>query len=300
MNKKTINLLIAILSVVSMTSCQSYSDGRMLKKFISRFNQEEYSSASTYIFPADRMEFALFVQQVKPMAPDAIVELEDYETTGDNNNRQLNAQLKWTNATPAIETYFNNIGCPIDPNGMQNVSIKIKDTKDGEMMSFLWANPYLANVKLSHASIKTNDSKPVTDVPIYTSKSSTSKPIGIFEDEAIVGEESEDGWYEIYEVDKTGNITNTYFKKDPAISIDSSAFFHLGLLDSLGIVVAIIIIVVVVAVVFLLCGTASSFLNGIQWGGPVLLICLILGGLYLIYQMLEKILFELFIINLPY
>lgn len=297
---RLLKITMGLLAILMLQSCQSYSDGRMLKKFISRFNQEEYASASTYIFPADRMEFALFAQKVRPLAPDAMVELEDYETTGSENNRQLKAQLKWTNATPALETYFNTIGRPIGPNGIQNVTIDIKNTNDGETMSFLWANPNLANEKLSHASIKTNDNKPVKDVPIYATPSTKSKAIGAFEEEAIVGEELADGWYKIYEVDKAGNITNSYFKSDSAISTDSSAFFHLGLLDSLGLVVAIIIIVIVIAVVFLLCGTASSFLSGIQWGGPVVLICLILGGLYLIYQMLEKILFELFIINLPY
>lgn len=134
----------------------------------------------------------------------------------------------------------------------------------------------------------------------YSEPSEKAKQIRAFEDPVIVGEESADGWFRIYEVDKNGAMTYSYLKNDPVISTDSSAFFHIGLLDSLGLVVAIIVIVVVIAIVFILCGPLSSIINGIPWAGPIILICLVLGGIYIIYQMLEKIMFEMFIINLPY
>lgn len=300
MMNKIIKFGFLMMTIFLLSSCQSYSDGRMLKKYLSRFNHKEYASASTYIFPAERMEFALFVNQVMPLAPDALVELEDYDTEGHGENRKIVAQLKWTNATPPLKSYFQNIGLPIGADNIQTVQIPLRKTNDGESMSFLWLNPKLAEEKLSKASIEKKDSKPVKSITIYSEPSSSAKKIGTFDESVIVGEESDQGWFKIYKVDKEGNISNSYFKNDAVISTDSSAFFHLGLLDSLGLIVAIIVIVIVIAIVFLLCGPLSSILNGIPWAGPIILICLVLGGLYIIYQMLEKILFEMFIINLPY
>lgn len=298
--KKVVKFLLTMVAIFLLSSCQSYSDGRMLKKFLSRFNHEEYASASTYIFPADRMEFAFFVEQVMPLAPDALVELEDYNTEGEDENRIIVAQLKWTNATPPLKSYFNSIGLPIKSNNIQTVRIPIKKTTDGETISFLWPNTKLSNENLSNANIKKKDEKPVKLISIYSEPSEKAKKIRSFDDSVIVGEESSDGWLKIYEVDKKGNLIYSYFKNDPVISTDSMAFFHLGILDSLGLVVAIIVIVVVIAIVFILCGPLSSIFNAIPWGGPIILICLVLLGIYIIYQMLEKILFEMFIINLPY
>lgn len=163
---KLIRFCLYVIALCILTSCQSYSDGRMLKKFLSRFNHKEYASASTYIFPADRMEFALFAKQVKPLAPDAMIELEDYDKEGDGEDRKIVAKLKWTNATPALKSYFQLIGLPIDSNNLQTVRIPIRKTNDGETMSFLWPNPKLANEKLSEADIEKKDGKPVKSISI--------------------------------------------------------------------------------------------------------------------------------------
>lgn len=297
---KLIRFCLSIMALCILTSCQSYSDGRMLKKFLSRFNHGEYASASTYVFPADQMELALFAKQVKPLAPDAMIELEDYEKEGDGDERKILAKLKWTNTTPALKSYFQSIGLPIESNNIQTVRIPIRKTNDGETLSFLWPNPKLANEKLSEANIEKKDGKPVKSISIYSEPSEKAKQIQAFDDPVIVGEESSNGWFKVYEVDKNGELKHAYLKNDPAISTDLSAFLHLGLLDSLGLVVAIIVTVVVIAIVFLLCGPLNSILHDIPWAGPIIVICLVLAGIYIIYQMIEKIMFELFIINLPY
>ena len=73
----------------------------------------------------------------------------------------------------------------------------------------------------------------------------------------------------------------------------------MDLFESFGLLVAVVILVVLGFVVVY--GHALiQALFSIPLLGWLLAVGLILGLLYTIYQLLEKILFELFIINLPY
>ena len=74
----------------------------------------------------------------------------------------------------------------------------------------------------------------------------------------------------------------------------------MGIFDSMGLILALIIIIVIAVPVYFLGSIAQSILSLNPLLGVVICIGLILGVLYVIYQLLEKILFELFIINLPY
>ena len=67
----------------------------------------------------------------------------------------------------------------------------------------------------------------------------------------------------------------------------------------MGVLTAVIVLVIVVLVFGGIHLIASAFM-AIPVGGILLLVGSILGLIYCAYQLLEKILFELFIINLPY
>jgi hypothetical protein len=89
-----------------------------------------------------------------------------------------------------------------------------------------------------------------------------------------------------------------YIKKSPVLK-EESLFFSLGLFDGLSLLVAVIILVVIAfPLIFIGSIVEALFNNGIF--GIIVCVALTLGLIYTAYQLLENILFELFLINLPY
>lgn len=298
--RKLLYLLLVVLSGL-MQSCQSYSDGRLLKKFLSRFNAEEYSCAASYVYPGDRMNVAFFAEEVKKLAPSAFVKLDGYHTEEIGDERFINATLKWENATPALLNYFNSIGYPLNKNGEQSVKLKVRDTNDGEMISFVWGVPDVLSDNLWCASLKEDsNNKTPKEVNIYDAPTKKANVVGKMEHKLIVTHEDDDNWLSVYEVDKNGDIHKSYIKKSEDISLDQSAYFTMGIFDSMGLILALVIIIVIIVPIYYLGSISSTIFSSIPVAGPLIIIGLFLFILYIIYQLLEKILFELFIINLPY
>lgn len=299
MKKPFIYLLLIALTGL-LQSCQSYSDGRMLKKFISRFNAGEYSCAAAYVYPGDRMNLAFFAKEVKKLAPNAFVKLEDYGTETSGEDRYIDATLNWENATPALETYFRAIGYPLNKEGTQKVKLRVRDTNDGETISFVWGIPNVLSDNLWIASVEEKDGKPLKDVNIYDSPSENAKKVSKMEHDLIVQQEGESNWLPVYEVDNNGNVKKLYIQKSKDVKLDRTAYFTMGIFDSMSLILALIIIIVIAVPVYYLGSIAQSVFSANPLLGIVICIALILVVLYVVYQLLEKILFELFIINLPY
>lgn len=298
MSKKFILFIISSLVFMGLTSCQSYSDGRMLKKFISRFNANEYSCAAAYVYPGDQMNLAFFAKEAKTLAPSSFIKLLDYKTEGKGDDRYIAATLKWHNTTPALRKYFNSIGAPLDSKDCQKVKLKVRDTNDGETLSFIWGVPGVLSDNLWIASVEEKDGKPVKSVGIYSEPSSKSKKIMEMDHDLIVGQEDDNGWMPAYQVTKDGDITTTYIKKDD-VNLDRTAYFTLGIFDSMSVIVALVVIIIIIVPLFMFHSAIESLFT-LPIYGPIICIVLLLGLIYIIYQLLEKILFELFIINLPY
>lgn len=298
--KRILKFLMISISIIFLPSCQNYSDGRILKKFISRFNAEEYSCAAAYVYPGDRMNVAFFAKEVKELAPNVFLKLQDYHTEGDGDNRYIKADIKWENATPALQNYFQEIGYPISSDGCQTVNLKIRETPDGEVLSFVWGIPDVLSDNLWIASIEKKDGNPIEKISIHEKPNFKSKSVGTFDHDMIVGQENDEGWMPVYQVERDGTIQTHYINKTPSMKLDRTAYFTLGIFDSMSVIVALIIIIVIIVPLFYLSSFIGSIFNGLPVAGPVIIIALILGIIYIIYQLLEKILFELFIINLPY
>lgn len=289
-----------IFLVISLAGCQSYSDGRMLKKFISRFNAGEYASAATYVYPGDRMHVAFFAKEVKTLAPSAFIKLKDYKTEGEGEDRIILATLKWENVTPALKNYFVSIGHPLDKEDQQTVKLKIRDTVDGETISFIWGIPNVLSDNLWIASVVKKDGEPVEKTFLYQQPVSKANRIGEMDHDLIVGQENGDGWMPVYQVDKEGNVTTSYIINSPGVELDRTAYFSLGIFDSIGVILALVIIIVIIVPLFYMRSVIESIFVNFPVVGPIVIIALIFAIIYVIYQLLEKILFELFIINLPY
>ena len=106
------------------------------------------------------------------------------------------------------------------------------------------------------------------------------------------------GWSRCYLVNDNSQVQRGYIYT-ANMSVKESAFFTLGIFDSMSLLVAVIVILIIIVPLYYISSLATG-LFGIPVAGPVICIGIILGCLYVVYQLIEKILFELFIINLPY
>lgn len=278
--------------LLSLNSCSSFNDGRRLKKFVSRFNAEEYACASTYIYPDDRMQLAFFCNEVKEKVPNAFLEIEDYDVEND----YVVAKLKWKNANDFLRNYFVNIGKPLDEGDVLIDTLKIKETVDGDCFSFNWGSPELNHEKLRLASISEEN---VERMNIRAGASKGTKIIGKLEKgKDILIEDDGKGWSRCYQVNNASKVQAGYIYTSN-MSIKESAFFSLGIFDSMSLLIAMIIIVVICVPIILWKDIIGALFQSGS-GGMIVAVALLLALLYVLYQLVEKILFELFIINLPY
>ena len=292
---------VALLTILLLLqSCQGYSDGRMLKKFVSRFNAAEYASAASYVYPSDRMNVAFFAKEVITLAPNTFIEIEDYETVESGEERYIKASIKWENTTPALMAYFNSIGLPVDKDGRQTIALRVRDTNDGETIAFPWGIPNVLPENLWIASAeKKEGKKEETTIKLYADSSAKSEVLEQTTKSLIVGQENGTGWRPAYQVTKDGCLITSYISPNTSISLDRTAYFHLGIFDSLGVILALVILIVIVVPFLLLHGVIEAIFTSSMYG-PIIVVGLILVLLYVVYQLLEQILFGLFIINLPY
>lgn len=283
---------VFVVVLLSLCSCSSFNNGRRLKKFVSRFNAEEYACASTYIYPDDRMQLAFFANEVKDKVPNAFIEIEDYEMEGD----RLVAKLQWKNANDFLRNYFANIGKPLSEGDLLVDTLRIMETVDGECFSFDWGCPELNTEKLKLASISEDN---VERMNIRSGAGKGFRIIGKLENgENILIEDNGEGWSKCYQVNDESKVQEGYIYT-ANMSTKDSAFFSLGIFDSMSLLVAMIVIVAICVPLFLLRGVVEAIMQSGCFG-MCAAVLLLLAILYVLYQLVEKILFELFIINLPY
>lgn len=292
MPKKLSYWILLGLMMISFSSCTNYSNERRLKKFISRFNMKEYASASTYIYPDDKLQLAFFANEVRKKAPNAFVKI-DYCTAEDD---EVIATLKWVNANDFLRNYFANIGKKLNAEDAFVDKIKVKETVNGPRLVFNWGCPFINTEKLKLARITFEN---IERMNIRSGSGKNYRVIGnLARGDDILIDNSENGWSRCYQVDDEGQVQVGYiYTKDMLIT--ESAFFSLGIFESMSLLVAVIIIVVICFPLIYL----RAIVEAIKVMGCFSMffaVILILGFIYVFYHLLEKILFELFIINLPY
>lgn len=290
LNWKLLGLLVVIGG--ALCSCTSYNNERRLKKFVSRFNAKEYACASTYIYPDDKMQLAFFANEVMKNTPNAFIEVVDCETQND----YIIATLQWKNANDFLRTYFVNIGKPLREDDVLVDTFKVRETVDGDCFSFDWGSPTLNTEKLRLASINEEN---VDRMNIRAGAGKGARIIGKLEKgDDILIEDSGNGWSRCYQVNSNSKVQTGYIYT-ANMSIKDSAFFTLGIFDSLGVLLAMLIIVVICVPLYYLRGVVEAIMTS-GCIGMVAAVVLLLALLYVLYQLIEKVLFELLIINLPY
>ena len=115
----------------------------------------------------------------------------------------------------------------------------------------------------------------------------------------VIDAYSEDpDWVQCFTIDHTCRIVKGYIKKDDAL-VKNSLFFSLGIFEGLSLLIALIILVVI-AFPIIYIGSIVDALFGRGVGGIVFCVAMILGLIATAYMLLENILYELFLINLPF
>jgi hypothetical protein len=286
--------IFLFLSIVLLSSCSS--EGRLLKKFVSRMNANEFNASSIYIFPEDRAKLEFFAREVKGQSQSSFLKIVDYDSFSKGGDDYLKVTFQWENANSFIRNYFKQINRPLNDEGEFTDIIAIKETNDGDLLSFNWAFPNVDSRQIKLASVNTNNAQNMT-----IRKGPGGKAIINLKSTAKVTIDkttSTNNWSHAFWVDSYGNIKDGYVDNQ-SISVSENSYFAIGIFDSMALVVAVIIIVAIAF--FLVFGSAIfAMIGAIPVGGILIDIALIFGLIYTVYQCIEKILFELFIINLPY
>lgn len=289
MKKANLTVLEILLVLSTFISCQQ--DERMLKKFVSRYNAKEYDASSAYIYNEDLTGLAFFTQEVKSKNKQAFIKLEDYDYNDDVKGIVVNIKLE--NANETTRQYFANIGHPLTADGMLTDTIHVYETTDGNKLSFNWGLPHTADNKLMMAEIKGENDK-VQAVNIR--KTPDGKIINeLPKGKRILADKASEqgGSYPVYWVNDNGNVEQGFIKAH-LLDLTDTPYFSMGFFDSIGLLVVLILAVVILLPLFLL---RALFTN------PTLALIglgLLIFCLYIFYQCVEKLLFEMFIINLPY
>lgn len=256
-------------------------------------NAREYNAASLYVYPGDHAKLSLYTN-VLEKNPDTFLEINDKKNININGLKGVVVEFRCINPTPYYRNYMEALGLWQSSEIIKD-TIFIRKTAKGKKLSFEWSGIEGENLELAE----------IRDTTIHTMNiragMGTQYPIvGQLKSQQtiIIDDYSENPhWVKCFTIDDRCNPVEGYIYRNSLST--TQEFFPLGFFESFGLLVAIIVLVVLGFIVVY--GHAIiGALFGIPWVGWLLAVGLILGLLYTVYQLLEKILFELFIINLPF
>ena len=293
MKSKIICQFIVFLFILVLAGCSTGS--RMEKKMLSRLSANEIEAASGYIYPEDQAAFAFFVDEVLPLCDNVYFEAEKIETERNIDGKTLQIRYRIHNYNKSIINYFHSIGKNITPDGMMMDTVRVVSTKEGDKISFSWGIPNVNNANLRWARLPEDATIESMNVRIAPNKKATI--IGSLQKGQrlmIDNASSADGWVHAYWLYNDGTCAHGYIKAD-SLTITKHSTYSPSIFDSFVFLLSVLVISVLFAV-FLLPMLFES-------GGCILWcvsIFIILGLIYVVYEFFEKLLFELFIINIPY
>ena len=302
LNTKNHNSVMSLLKGITfclslLCFCSCSNDGRLVKKFIKRVNAKEVNAASKYVYPADHASLYFFNEEVLEKTPNLLLNVIEKKDVTVNGEKGVVVRIECKNVSPFFVNYMQNLNM-LDKNNCIVDTIFIKDTKDGEKITFSWGKIRGENLYL--ASIDKNQQN-VSILNIYSEKSENSNILNELSKgkKIVIDAYSEDpNWARCFTIDHTCNIVQGYIKNDSALKQDP-LFFSLGIFGGLSLLIAVIILVVI-AFPIIYIGSIIQALFNAGTGGILVCVALVLGLIYVTYQLFENILFELFLINLPY
>lgn len=278
--KKTLYFLLVIVGLVC-TSC--HYDGRRINKLIDRINYHEVDLASKYVYPGDHASLFLFANEAMSLAPNLEMDVVDKTNYKNKEGEKfVITTIECKNTTQFFEDFV--IKNHLSKDGKTIIdTFAIRSTQKKDFVSFDWgikhAEPENMFPYKTHAAVQVF-SKP---------NKSSQKIFSIPEEKEIVCKRigQDTTWYECFYIAPTGERLSGYINYHEGEKL--STYFTMGFLEGLG-----IIIMLVVTLVFVIIPILFWRIN------PIVGIVCVLISIFLVYNMLAHLLFELFLIHLPY
>jgi hypothetical protein len=285
-------LLTTLLTILVLTSCNS--NERRVKKFIKRLNAREINSASKYIWPEDHA--SLYVFNERFLRKDELTTFDIKELKSNENTETVTATIDLLNAKEGLKAYFDSLGL-LNANKL-TLTFTPRKTQDADYISiqFPWEDCNLP-AKLKRSSVQTEAlnlrSGPGLGYPVkYVAEQS--------EDLLIDAEYANNGWRKGFILDENGYAQTLYFSSKLSDEEDIS-FFTLGYFGTVSIILLGIFGIVVWFLVYPLVLFGGIFRAASEAPSMALILFgLMVGSMFFTYQLLENMLFELFLINMPY
>ncbi|MFM6947015.1 MAG: hypothetical protein ACKOWW_07730 [Flavobacteriales bacterium] len=284
------DLLTPLIALFILSACNS--NERMVKKFIKRINAREINSASKYLWPEDHA--SLYVFNERFLAFDKLTTFDIYEVN--ENGTTITAKINLLNAKEGLKAYFDSLGM-LKGNTL-NLTFTKRKTEETDYISlqFPWDDCGLPS-QLKRSSIETESlnlrSGPGLGYPVQ-------KVVSQNEDILIDANYKNNGWRKGFDFSDNGPLVTLYFSSKLSDEKDIS-FFTLGYFGTVSIILLSILGVLIWFLVYPLVLFGGIFKSASEAPQMALvLLLLMISSMYFTYQLLENMLFEIFMINIPY
>jgi hypothetical protein len=283
-------LYLTLLTTFLLTSCNSHE--RRVKKFIKRINAREINSASKYLWPEDHA--SLYVFNERFLAHDKLTTFEIKDVIADENNEKIITTIELLNAKEGLKSYFDSLG--LLKENILTLTFTTRKTEESDFVSIQlpWSDCQLPP-NLKKSSVQTESlnlrSGPGLGFPVQ-------KVAKQGDDLLIDADYKNNGWRKGFEFNETGEVETLYFSSKLSDE-NQLSFFNLGYFATTSILLLCVIGVIVVLISIIT--TIFSFKAlGESAGLGLALFGLLAAIIFFTYQIIENLLFELFLINLPY
>ena len=308
-----------------------------VKKLELRLNAKEYASAADYIFEGDNVTYTYFVSEILQRNPHLLLKAEDKEKIKTPQGKAYRVKWRLVNAGNNVRAFFQKLGYKIEDNCFID-TMYIRESRTGTKLSFKWGvrnnddnclrvakfigrknkkDKYIPTVLtypdtiVKTVSVKTKSRKGRHRRSHYTTQTRTKiveKDIRqLLINEYLVVENPDTllGYKP-----KTLNVLVASPKGEIVIAhVPNEGFefldVHYKSVDLFDMSTVFMVLPFFIIITLLLGSfeTIIALFQGGQFGCfffLVLFIVLVLGFVYVGYEIVEKMLFEVFLINLPH
>jgi len=297
-NETKINLLLSrftilILVMITLSACSG--NERIVKKLFKRLDAREVNKASKYVYPEDQVYLYVFNNQFLKNDKAMNFEINQMAHGIKDNEPFVFIKLKCNNCSDNLKKYFNQRGLIID--GLIVDTIWIKKVNESKFLTFPWkwdTKQISKDLKLAKVTSEI--------LNIRSGPGQNYSISGILKeyDKVLIDRSTEkNNWLKCFTFDEKGNVNLGYIASN-LTQIEDISFFNIGLFGKLGLLVASIIALVVIILIIPLMLTTIFRSAEDNWTLGLILFGVLIGILFLTYQIIENVLFELFLINLPF
>ncbi len=254
-------------------------------------NAQEVEKASFYVYKGDYPKMLLYDNFVKSCSPQLHMNIVDKENIRIEGCPAIVATIECKNYSQMYKQYMQSVGL-WQEEGIIRDTMRIMDTQDGRRLSFDWCK--ISGDNLAYVSIGSSfqiRKEPSMQADVVTSQSCYVK--GVVDRNDIAN-----GFVKCFFFSSGEMVSGYVPQQNVYAKQDNTPFYALTWWQYVGILFGIVLFIGVAVPFFLLRSAIEVFSGSPQsW---IVILGAILGVLYCLYQLLEMLLFELFLINLPY